>query len=394
MFKRKSVYDVITSAQKGQTEQKEARKGTGILLPLICCLVPLAFLGVFRVLRSDRALMNTIILSVTTPIKRNLSALCARLPFNVAELVWTIGVLAVVVFLLRTIWLLITRPGRLGRLVRRTLAGISAALIVYSGYTFMWGINYYGDTLSERSGIVTRGCTTEELHTLMCVLGDYAVRISEHLPRNAAGEVDLDAAELLTYSKESFATTQLEFPFLAGEVTNARPMFYSKVMTWMGFTGFLFPFTGESLVNVDQIPALVPVTALHELAHQCSVAGEDEANFAAIVAGFHCNHYAYAYSSALFGYIHVSNALYSADRALWEDARTHLNDTVRADLQRNNDFWAKHDTPVEHTTKKVYDGFLKSYEQTDGVESYGKCVDLLVAYYFDLHPDKMETGLL
>lgn len=386
MIVRKNMYDIITNPPK--------KRKKGFLAPVLCCVVPLLFLGAFRFLRGNRTLMNRLIYSVTTPFKRNLSALCGRLPFNVAEVIWTVAVLVVLLFVVRTLWLLITREERLRRLFRRILAACAAALIVYSGYTILWGINYYGDTLSERSGIEARGCTAEELYMLSAALADYAGALSGEIPRNEAGEMEADGTALLADSVAAFAGVQEEFPFLAGNVTAARPMFYSHIISWMGFTGFLFPFTGESLVNVEQPVCLVPATALHELAHQCNVAGESEANFVAVIAGFRSENVTYAYSSALLAYIHVSNALYSADRELWEEARTHLNDAVRADLAKNNAYWARFDTAVEHTSKKIYNSFLQSYDQKDGLESYGKCVDLLIAYYFDLHPDYLESGKL
>ena len=37
--------------------------------------------------------------------------------------------------------------------------------------------------------------------------------------------------------------------------------------------------------------------------------------------------------------------------------------------------------PAATVSKAIYDSSLKSYGQTDGIQSYGTVVDLLVAYY-------------
>ena len=59
----------------------------------------------------------------------------------------------------------------------------------------------------------------------------------------------------------------------------------------------------------------------------------------------------------------------------------------RQDLEANDAYWDQFDSTLDQMAKSVsttvYEGFLNSYGQSDGKQSYGKCVDLLVAYYFD-----------
>ena len=57
---------------------------------------------------------------------------------------------------------------------------------------------------------------------------------------------------------------------------------------------------------------------------------------------------------------------------------------MRADLRANNAYWAQFETPVNTVSDAVYTGFLKSYGQSDGLQTYGKCVDLLIAYYYNI----------
>lgn len=387
MLFRKNLYDEIVHPNKHTFRWLRA--------PVLWCLFPLLLLVAFRLICRSTRLSNALIANVTTPIKSTLSALCAHAPFPVAELIWLLAAVVAVLFLLRTIFLLIAKKGRLKRLIRRVLALCSACLIVYVGYCFFWGINYYGDSFSTKAGLTARGCQTEELYTLSTALADRCSQLAQNTPRNPDGTMQATPQDLLPESSTVFQAVQQEFPALEGPVTPARGMLSSRLISYTGFTGFLFPFTGESLVNVDAPVCLLPATALHELAHQRNVASEAEANFVAVVAGLHSENPEYAYSSALLAYIHVSNALYQADPSLWTDARTHLSQDVLADLQANDTYWAAFESPVETVSTTVYDGFLQSYNQRDGMASYGKCVDLLVAYYFDLHPDLLlKAGTL
>ena len=86
---------------------------------------------------------------------------------------------------------------------------------------------------------------------------------------------------------------------------------------------------------------------------------------------------AYARAHAYLG-----NALYSADRAAWQDAYSMLAADVRADLAADSAYWRPYrDTVVKKASNTVYNSFLVDNGQTLGLKSYGACVDLLVNYY-------------
>lgn len=122
----------------------------------------------------------------------------------------------------------------------------------------------------------------------------------------------------------------------------------------------------------------LPVTIAHELAHQRGVAAEQEANFVGVMAATASANADYAYSGWLFGYLHLSNALYEADPALAAASYQTLCAEARADLAANNAYWKQWEGPVKQTGEKVYTTFLQGYGQDLGMRSYGACVDLLV----------------
>lgn len=176
---------------------------------------------------------------------------------------------------------------------------------------------------------------------------------------------------------------EAEFPFLQTNELRPKPMFYSKLMSLLGFTGFYFPFTGEANVNSDFPKALQPETISHELAHQRRVASESEANFVGIAAAIASQKPVYQYSAYLSGLTHLSNALYKADREAWYAISETLAVEVRIDWNDNSSYWEKFESPVESVATSVYDSYLKHNDQELGIQSYGACVDLLVEYYKD-----------
>lgn len=384
LLQSKTIYDLITRPQPKQTALR--RYGP----VLLAVAVPAVFWGLFQLAARNRALMNTLIWKVTTPVKHALGRLCSHLPFSLAEVIWTVSVLVLLSFLLRSLWvvgkgLVYRLQGRnthpLRRLLRRGLALLSALLIIYSGYTITWGMNYYGDTFSQMSGLEGRATTPEELYILTAAFAAKCNALSGQVSRDEAHRFVGSPEDLFDRSSGLYQCLYEQFPFLDLEEAQAKPMFYSRLMSWLGFTGFYFPFTGESMVNVDAPAALVPATILHELAHQRNIAQEDECNFLAIIAGLQCNDVEFQYSSALMGYIHLGNALYSADRDLWRTVYSSLNEAVKADLNDNNAYWEQFESPASEAAEAVYSSFAGSYGQKEIMKSYGACVDLLAAYY-------------
>ena len=57
-----------------------------------------------------------------------------------------------------------------------------------------------------------------------------------------------------------------------------------------------------------------------------------------------------------------------------------LSPEVEIDLDANREYWAKYDGTIAEVSNKVNDTYLKANGQTEGVKSYNRMVDLIVAY--------------
>ena len=49
---------------------------------------------------------------------------------------------------------------------------------------------------------------------------------------------------------------------------------FPALFSALGIAGLYFPFTGEAIVNGDDLPDTLPFTICHELAHQAGFARE------------------------------------------------------------------------------------------------------------------------
>ena len=126
---------------------------------------------------------------------------------------------------------------------------------------------------------------------------------------------------------------------------------------------------------------MLPSTAAHESAHQHGFAREDEANFLSYLACKASGDPDLVYSGYLLATIHAMNALAGADATAFTQLSSQYSPAVLADLRYNNEFWAQYEGKVAEKVTQNNDNYLKSNEQEEGVKSYGRMVDLLIAEY-------------
>lgn len=333
-------------------------------------------------LRRDHDLMAHLSESFVRPVHAALARLNSHVPFSVAEALIAVAAAAVLVRLLVGLARLILRRSSARRAYRLFAGLLAFVLWVYAGFCVLWGTYYYGDDFSAKSGLESGPVSVSQLET---VTGYFAALANEYgaaVPRDESGLYTCDRSAVLARSASLFDGMADALPCLDGPRVAAKPVRFSRVMSYLNFTGFFFPFTGEANVNTDFPPALFASTVAHELSHQRGVAKEHEANFVAVLASLRSGDADYCYSAALLAYTHLGNALYSADNAAWQRVYAQLDDNVKLDLRLNSAYWRQFETPVQSVSNTVYEGFLHSYDQTLGLKSYGACVDLLVNYYY------------
>lgn len=346
--------------------------------PVGALLAGLAALCLFWAARGSTACMDWFIRYVSAPWKRAWGAVADLLPFSLCEALCTLLGLWLVFMAVRTVWLQLAGRRVLGR---RLIALAALAVWGYGGFCAFWGVHYYGTGFSQKSGLESTPVSVEALAATTRWFAQGAARAAAGVERGADGCFVGDEAAILAYAGRSYAALVEEWPFLDGPARKPKPAVYSWFMSAAGFTGYLFPYLGESTLNVHCPRVYLPVTVAHELAHQRGVAPEQEANFLGVAACISCDDPVYQYSGWLFGYSHLSSALYSADPAAWQEIWDGLDEGCRADVLQNNAYWAAFRSPVTTLMESGYETFLQGYGQTLGMASYGACVDLLVARY-------------
>ena len=172
-----------------------------------------------------------------------------------------------------------------------------------------------------------------------------------------------------------------EYPALSGCYPVPKPVMVSWILAVQQLCGVYSPFTVEANYNWQMTGYNIPHTICHELSHLRGFMREDEANFIGILACTESDDAYFRYSGYLMAWVHAGNALAKADVESFYELHSQLCGQAVQDLQENNKYWDQYEGKVAEVSNQVNDTYLKLNDQKDGVQSYGRVVDLMLAMF-------------
>lgn len=267
-------------------------------------------------------------------------------------------------------------------------------------YTVNCGINYHRESFSESTGFeAEENISKESLREVCAWLTEEVNARSSMVSRDKNGVMCLQTEdkggrgralrETNKKAVEAMGHISREYPQLAGYYPPPKGLIFPWILSVQQLTGIYSPFTIEANYNSAVVDYNIPFTACHELSHLKGYMQEEEANFIAFLASSNSEDISFQYSGFLMGWRYCMNALYQADYDSWEELRSRLSAEVEPDLAANREFWDKYDTRIAETATRINDTYLKANNQSEGVNSYNKMVDLIVIYY-----SMSPTGLI
>ena len=241
-----------------------------------------------------------------------------------------------------------------------------------------WGLNYHRLPLNKQLQIPIKYCEEGLIDSLD--------KIIDESNQSHIGIVSSDTlAVKFPYSKEQifekitlYHPVYKELPLLTSRV---KKSFISLPLSYMGYSGYLNPFTLECQVNTRiPIQSLI-TTSLHETAHQLGYATEKEANFIAYLSAIRSHDPYIQYAGKTFAFRYLFNELYKLDSKIAKIKLKQLNPGILKNFKEINDFWKKYENPFEIIFEKTYDSYLKANGQKSGIESYNEMVGLVINYH-------------
>ncbi|HNP34097.1 MAG TPA: DUF3810 domain-containing protein [Flavobacterium sp.] len=299
-----------------------------------------------------------------------------KIPFSVGDILY--GLL--IIYLLISIWK--TRKTWKNQWKDNLLKILSGFSIFYFFFHLLWGLNYYRIPLFEKMNI-NREYSDDDLFafTQKLIAKTNEVQFAITHDKNQKVTVPYSQDVVFSVTQNGYDNLAKEYPYFRYTVPCRKKSLFSLPLTYMGFGGYLNPFTNESQVN-DKLPMYgFPNVICHEMAHQIGYASESECNFIGFMACIKNDdlHFQYsAYSNALR---YCLENVIMKNEAKFKEFKPTINPGILENFKESELFWEQYDTFIDKGFHTFYDQFLKANQQKDGLDSYSKFVDLLINYY-------------
>lgn len=298
------------------------------------------------------------------------------IPFSVGDILYSLLLIISLVYLIRNRARICKQPLVFAR---NAMIVISA---VYFSFHLLWGFNYYRQPLAKLLKL-DETYTSADLLSLTRQLIESTNTLQTQITGNPEIAVSFPYSddEIMSKTIQGYENLKLLYPFLRYEHPSIKNSLLSTILSYMGYGGYLNPFTNEAQVN-RKIPLFrFPVVCGHEIGHQLGYSAENETNFIGYLAtlGNQDPYFKYAAVSFAAGYC-LSEVKKQNPRA-YKELYSQFTPGVLANFEELKTFWARYENPMEPVFKFAFNTFLKANNQKKGIQSYTGIVPLLVAYH-------------
>ena len=300
-------------------------------------------------------------------------------PFSVGDILYAI---AIVIIIRKIIFLFRTEKNASDKLKNLGIFIVNFFLIFYLSFSILWGLNNYKTPINTQLGL-KMGYEQTELIQLTNRIVKQTNSMQLQLTNDSLKPVVINKTreDILKDTPLGIQALQKQNNWFKYRGEKVKASLYSLPLTYMGFSGYLNPFTLEAQIN-NKVPLLtLIVTSSHEMAHQLGYAKESEANFIGFLASKKQDDLAYQYAANIYALRYCFNALSNEESAIaLEEILVNLHPGVYYNLIENKLFWDNYKTITDTLFQLIYSNFLKINNQKEGLQSYSRFVDLLLQY--------------
>ncbi|MBP1926388.1 hypothetical protein J2Z76_002253 [Sedimentibacter acidaminivorans] len=302
-------------------------------------------------------------------------------PFSIAEILLILSVILLISYTVLTFIKSLIK--KTIKLLKNYIINLGVVVsLLYFLFVLFCGMNYYRYEFTAYSGFEIKKSSKQELIQLCDDLINDANEYRKKIGSDTNGVAALSDDNIYETSRRvqySFNSISNSYDVLKGNYPRPKPILFSRAMSYTQITGVFFPFTFESNVNVDIPSYQIPATMCHELVHMRGFMREDEANFVSYLTCISSGYDDFAYSGTMLALTYSMNALYLEDYHAFVQLYEKYSKDVKLDMAYTSTYWEQFQTRIAKISHNVNNTYLKANNQVDGVKSYGRMVDLLVA---------------
>jgi len=299
-----------------------------------------------------------------------------KIPFSIGDCIYFI----LIVFALKWFWK--NRKSWKQEWKNNLLTILSVLSLFYFFFHFLWALNYYREPLFEKMNI-ERDYTDADLLAFTKKLIAETNEIQSQISKNDSLKVVFPYSQnqVFEMNQNGYKNLAKEYSFFTYSHLSIKKSLFSLPLTYMGFGGYLNPFTNEAQVNYLGPMYSFPMTTNHEMAHQMGYASESECNFIGFMSSIKNDNLYIQYSGYSMALRYCLGNWQVRDEKVLKQLLKTVNKGILKNYQESEDFWKQYQTPIETGFHAFYDRFLKMNQQKDGMDSYSKFVNLMVNYY-------------
>lgn len=256
--------------------------------------------------------------------------------------------------------------------------------VVYFLFNVLWAFNYHRVPLYQKMNIEKEYSLTElTAFTKRLIIKTNALHLQITQNDTAKVVMPFNVNEIYSNSVNAYTALQQQHPYFEYRHKSIKSSIFSVPLSYMGFGGYLNPFTNEAQVNSELPLYNLPTTTCHEMAHQIGYANESEANFIGYMVSVNSNDLYFKYSGYSFALKYCLRNISRLDEAQAKSLSKLIHKGIKKNFKESDAFNKKYESFIEDIFKYIYDNYLKMNRQKDGLETYSKFVGLMVNYYKD-----------
>jgi len=260
--------------------------------------------------------------------------------------------------------------------------------IFYFLFHISWGLNYYKTPIATQLKIAeTRDYNTLVSFTEELIVATNKIHIKITQDSTKKVVIPYTQEELIKITEEGYRQLALKHPFLNYSIPSVKESSYSALLSYMGYAGYLNPFTNEAHYNGLVPNFRLPVIIGHEIGHQIGYAAENETNLIGYLVTANNENSYFRYTGYAYALGYCLSTIKQKDPLLFETLINNVNSGIVLNYKEMTTFWKQYDNPTEPIFKWIFGTFLKANNQKKGIKSYADVVYLMAAYH-EKHPLK------
>ncbi len=305
-------------------------------------------------------------------------ALLGWIPFSIGDILYALLIIIAIRYL-------IVNRKQIGKKPLWFLRDIvMVASVAYFSFHILWGFNYYREPLAKTLQLNEQHSQqdlVDFVDRLVAKTNEAQFQLTKDTTKMV--EIPYSKKEIFKITIDGYQSLEKQLPLFSYKSPSIKKSLFSTPLTYMGYGGYLNPFTNEAQAN-GRIPNFrFPIISGHEIGHQLGYSAENETNFIGYLVTVKNEDPYFKYAAYAYALSYCLSDLAYRDRELFDNAYSQLNAGVIKNYKEVTDFWKAHENPMEPIFKSIYSSFLKANNQSKGIRSYNAVVSLLVNYYQD-----------